>query len=88
MNFIKDHDENRASLAIAAPQAARARFRAIFITTLTNVAGMFPPTAETSLQPQMLILMVASLVPIDIDRWHGAANWYSNAIQQTHHGWR
>lgn len=62
VNFIKDHHEEHSSVAVAAPQAARARFRAILITTLTTVAGMLPLLTETSLQAQILIPMVASLV--------------------------
>lgn len=61
VNFIKDHHEDYASIAIAAPKAARARFRAILITTLTTIAGMLPLLTETSMQAQVLIPTVASL---------------------------
>ena len=61
VNFIKDHHEVHDSVAVAAPLAARARFRAILITTLTTIAGMLPLLTETSLQAQILIPMVASL---------------------------
>ena len=61
VNFIKDHHEEHSSVAVAAPKAARARFRAILITTLTTVAGMLPLLTETSLQAQILIPTVASL---------------------------
>jgi hydrophobic/amphiphilic exporter-1 (mainly G- bacteria), HAE1 family len=61
VNFVKDHQDEYPDINHAAPQAARARFRAIFITTLTTVAGMLPLLVETSLQAQVLIPMVASL---------------------------
>ncbi len=61
VNFIKEHHKHHASVADAAPQAARARFRAILITTLTTIAGLLPILSETSLQAQILIPMVASL---------------------------
>jgi len=46
----------------AAAEAAKARFRAIFITTLTTTAGMVPLLFETSLQAQVLIPLVCSIV--------------------------
>lgn len=61
-NFIKDHHARHDTVAEAAPQAARARFRAILITTLTTIVGLLPLLTETSLQAQILIIpMVASL---------------------------
>ena len=47
---------------MTAAKAARARFRAIFLTSLTTVAGLLPILTETSLQAQILIPLVASLV--------------------------
>ncbi len=61
VNFVKDHHDEYECVAVAAPLAARSRFRAIFITTLTTIAGMLPLLTETSLQAQILIPMVASL---------------------------
>ncbi|MCP5093853.1 MAG: efflux RND transporter permease subunit [Gammaproteobacteria bacterium] len=61
VNFIKEHHKHHSTVADAAPQAARARFRAILITTLTTIAGLLPILSETSLQAQILIPMVASL---------------------------
>jgi multidrug efflux pump subunit AcrB len=46
----------------AAGQAVRDRFRAIFLTSITTIAGMLPLLAETSLQAQVLIPLVASVV--------------------------
>ncbi|MEL6575352.1 MAG: efflux RND transporter permease subunit [Pseudomonadota bacterium] len=49
------------SVAEAAPKAAMARFRAIFLTSLTTVVGMTPLMFETSLQAQPLVPMVVSI---------------------------
>ena len=46
----------------AVPQAVRARFRAILITSLTTIAGLLPILSETNLQAQVLIPLVTSLV--------------------------
>ncbi len=46
----------------AAGKAVRDRFRAIFLTSITTVAGMFPLLLETSLQAQVLIPLVVSVV--------------------------
>ena len=50
------------SVAVAAARAARARFRAIFLTTLTTSAGLLPILTETSLQAQILIPLATSIV--------------------------
>ncbi len=42
-------------------QAAKSRFRAIFLTTLTTVAGLSPLMLETSRQAQFLIPMAISI---------------------------
>jgi HAE1 family hydrophobic/amphiphilic exporter-1 len=46
----------------AASQAVHDRFRAIFLTSITTVAGMAPLLLETSLQAQVLIPLVTSIV--------------------------
>ena len=46
----------------AAGQAVRDRFRAIFLTSITTIAGMLPLLSETSLQVQVLVPLVASVV--------------------------
>jgi multidrug efflux pump subunit AcrB len=48
-------------LAEAAAGAARARFRAILLTTVTTIAGVTPLLFETSLQAQVLKPMVVSI---------------------------
>ncbi len=61
VQFIKDRHGPDATVAEAAPQAARARFRAIFLTSLTTIVGLMPLLMETSLQAQVLIPLVTSL---------------------------
>jgi multidrug efflux pump subunit AcrB len=61
VNFIKDHHQSGATVAEAAPKAARARFRAIFLTSMTTILGLLPILLETSLQAQILIPLVTSL---------------------------
>jgi len=62
VEFVKYRCAEGMSLHAAAGQAVRDRFRAIFLTSLTTVAGMLPILSETSLQAQILIPLVASVV--------------------------
>jgi hydrophobic/amphiphilic exporter-1 (mainly G- bacteria), HAE1 family len=59
--YIRFRLENGESWKAAAAGAANDRFRAIFITTVTTLAGMLPLMFETSLQAQVLIPLVVSL---------------------------
>lgn len=59
--FIKEHRAQGMATEEAARQAARARFRAILLTSLTTVAGLMPLLLETSLQAQVLIPLATSL---------------------------
>ncbi len=59
--FIKLHRRNGESTARGACRAARQRFRAILLTSLTTVAGVTPLLMETSLQAQILVPLVASV---------------------------
>lgn len=61
VNFIKDHHKPGMKVADAAPLAAKARFRAIFLTSVTTIAGLIPVLSETSPQAQILIPLVTSL---------------------------
>lgn len=61
VDFVKNEHGASRTVAEAASKAARARFRAIFLTTLTTVVGLLPILTETSLQAQILIPLVASL---------------------------
>ena len=62
IDFIKREHGEAKTVAAAAAQAARMRFRAIFLTSITTVVGLLPILTETSLQAQILIPLVASLV--------------------------
>lgn len=62
VDFVKHEHAGATSVSQAAARAARARFRAIFLTTTTTTAGLLPILTETSLQAQILIPLVASLV--------------------------
>lgn len=62
VDFVKHEHAGASSVSQAAGRAARARFRAIFLTSGTTIAGLMPILTETSLQAQILIPMVASLV--------------------------
>ncbi|MCF6326623.1 MAG: efflux RND transporter permease subunit [Devosiaceae bacterium] len=61
VDFVKREHGDTKTVAIAAAQAARARFRAIFLTSLTTIVGLLPILTETSLQAQILIPLVTSL---------------------------
>lgn len=61
VTFIKEHRKQGMSPLDAARQACRARFRAVLLTSVTTVAGLLPILAETSLQAQVLIPLVASI---------------------------
>lgn len=62
VQFINQYRAQGMSAVKAAGQASRARFRAIFITTSTTVAGMLPLLAETSTQAMAVIPLVISIV--------------------------
>ncbi|MEO1265003.1 MAG: efflux RND transporter permease subunit [Pseudomonadota bacterium] len=49
-------------LPTAATQAARDRLRAVMLTSITTIAGLFPLTFETSLQAQFLIPLAITIV--------------------------
>lgn len=55
------HDPSDLTAAAAAPKAAKARFRAIFLTSITTILGLLPLLFETSLQAQVLIPLVISI---------------------------
>ena len=62
VEYVKRRSREGMSLHAAAGQAVRDRFRAIFLTSITTIAGMLPLLSETSLQAQVLIPLVASVV--------------------------
>jgi multidrug efflux pump subunit AcrB len=60
--FIKKRRQEGVAPDEAARQASRLRFRAVLLTSLTTIAGMFPLLLETSLQAQILIPLATSVV--------------------------
>ena len=59
---IDERLENGDSLATACIEGSKDRFRAVLLTSLTTVGGLFPLLFETSLQAQFLIPMAITLV--------------------------
>ena len=62
VEYVKRRSREGMLLHAAAGQAVRDRFRAIFLTSITTIAGMLPLLSETSLQAQVLVPLVASVV--------------------------
>nr|CAA6810636.1 MAG: Acriflavin resistance protein [uncultured Thiotrichaceae bacterium] len=61
VEFVKFRSAEGLSLHEAAGQAVRDRFRAVFLTSITTIAGILPLLAETSMQAQILIPLVTSI---------------------------
>lgn len=61
VEFTKARAKEGMTLHDAAAMASRDRFRAIFLTSFTTVAGMLPLLLETSMQAQILIPIVVSI---------------------------
>ncbi|MCL4765492.1 MAG: efflux RND transporter permease subunit [Hyphomicrobiaceae bacterium] len=61
VQFIKSHTAAGLDIATAAGQASRDRFRAIFVSASTTIAGILPLLAETSTQAQVLKPLVISV---------------------------
>ncbi|MFO7786912.1 MAG: efflux RND transporter permease subunit [Halospina sp.] len=62
VQFIRIHRQNGLDALSAASQASRDRFRAIFITSSTTIAGLLPLLTETSTQAMAVIPLVISVV--------------------------
>ncbi len=62
VEFLKLRVRDGLSIHEAAGTASRERFRAVLLTSLTTIAGLIPILSETSLQAQILIPLVTSLV--------------------------
>ncbi len=60
--FIKLRIKGGSEVSEAAAMASRDRFRAILLTSLTTIAGLTPLLFERSLQAQILVPLVASVV--------------------------
>ncbi len=62
VEFVKSHVKDGMVLHDAAKQAVHDRFRAIFLTSVTTIAGMSPLLFETSSQALILVPLVTSIV--------------------------
>ena len=62
VEFVKKRVEEGLSVHEAAAKASYDRFRAVFLTSVTTIAGMTPLLFETSLQAQILIPLATSIV--------------------------
>ncbi|MCP4878420.1 MAG: efflux RND transporter permease subunit [Gammaproteobacteria bacterium] len=62
VEFVKRRCLEGMQLHDAAGRGVRDRFRAIFLTSITTIAGMLPLLSETSLQAQVLVPLVTSVV--------------------------
>lgn len=61
VSFIKQRRRDGESTLEAAPKAARQRFRAIMLTSITTALGVTPLLLEQSLQAQIMIPLAISL---------------------------
>lgn len=62
VEFVKYRSMEGLSVHDAARFASRDRFRAVLLTSLTTIAGLTPLLFETSLQAQVLIPLVVSII--------------------------
>ena len=62
VEFLKLRAREGFAVPEAAKLASRERFRAVLLTSLTTIAGLLPLLAERSLQAQVLIPLVTSIV--------------------------
>ena len=62
VGYIKSHEKDGMSIHDSVIASARERFRAVFITSATTIAGMLPLLLETSTQAQVLQPLVVSIV--------------------------
>lgn len=62
VTFVKQQTAMGESVVQAGKLAARLRFRAVILTSVTTIAGLLPLLAERSLQAQVLIPLACSIV--------------------------
>lgn len=62
VEFLKMRLKEGLSVADAARHASRGRFRAVLLTSLTTIAGLLPLLFERSLQAQVLIPLITSII--------------------------
>ncbi|MCJ8268045.1 MAG: efflux RND transporter permease subunit, partial [Psychrosphaera sp.] len=60
--YIKRHQKEGMDTKTSAVMASKERFRAIFITSATTIAGTVPLLFETSLQAQVVQPLVVSII--------------------------
>lgn len=62
VEFLKLKLRQGMSIGDAAVSASKARFRAVLITSVTTIAGLFPLLLEKSMQAQILIPLATSII--------------------------
>ncbi len=62
VQYIRHHINDGQAVLQAVVSASQARFRAVFLTSLTTAAGLLPLLLETSLQAQVVKPLVISIV--------------------------
>ncbi len=62
VSFVKLHTAKGEDVAQAGKLASRERFRAVLLTSVTTIAGLFPLLMEKSMQAQILIPLACSIV--------------------------
>lgn len=62
VTFLKLGVRDGLGVTEAAKRASRERFRAVLLTSLTTIAGLLPLLSEKSLQAQVLIPLITSIV--------------------------
>ncbi len=62
VEFVKKHNHAGMTPHEAAAKASYERFRAVFLTSLTTIAGLTPLLFEQSLQAQILIPLAISII--------------------------
>ncbi len=62
VEFLKQQVSKGHSTVEAAKIASRARFRAVMLTSITTIAGLFPLLLEKSMQAQILIPLAVSII--------------------------
>jgi multidrug efflux pump subunit AcrB len=62
VEFVKKHNREGMMPHVAAAKASHERFRAVFLTSLTTIAGLTPLLFEQSPQAQILIPLAISII--------------------------
>jgi len=62
VEFLKRQVRKGHSMVEAAKIASRSRFRAVLLTSITTIAGLFPLLLEKSMQAQILIPLAISII--------------------------